>query len=1038
MRLKGLIFILLAAMLVVPVAGQKSLDYILCEKSYETGLDLYNKEKYAAAQYHFQKYLNEKHDDKEKNVKAEYYISACAIELFNEDAEYLITSFINDNQGNNKVSDANLKMALFKFREGSRNAYEEALKWFDKVNTDDLDEEQLAEYYFKSGYSNFVLENFDKAEKSFFEIKNTKNKYNAPATYFYSHIMYLKKNYQTALDGFTKLSTDEMFAPIVPYYISQIYYLKKDYAKVIEYVPSLLDTAKTKRQDEIARIIGEAYYQTLKYKESIPYLQMYREKSSNYTREDVYQLGYANYRSGNYQEAATHFEGAVNLSDKLSQNAYYHIGDCYLRLGNKHKARMAFSSASKSDENPAIREDAMYNYAKLTYELSYSPFNESIRSFTEYINTYPESKHLDEFYSYLGNVYMTTKNYKEALVALESIRKVNAFIEETYQKVAFFMAVELFKNKEYEEAIIHFDKSLNNAKYNDVFKAQSYFWKAESYYKLERFKEAQDYYKKFSQTNGVIGTPEYDMVDYNVGYTFFKTKEYSQALTSFRKYLKTNESKKNGFVCDALLRTGDCYYIDKKFDLAVESYGKAVDMGMASKDYALYQKGISHGLDKDGYNSINMKIITLADLINSYPESPYIDDALFEQGRAYIETESGDMAIGNFQQILDNHPGSPYYKKSLLHIASVYQYRGEFDQAKKLYEQVARDFKGQSEAADALAQLETIYAKEGNMKPLEDLYQESGTTYDKLSADSVVFVFIEKEFREGKNYPESKKKLINYIANNPSGRYLIKAHYYKALINMMDKENEAALESYNYILTKGKSEYSEEAALQTAKIYFGEKNYEKALGAYTALESYANSNENKAIALLGKMRCQHKLGKHYEAIITAEKCLNIEKLEDNQVREIHYIKGLGYYTNNELDPALEEFMFISGATQTQMGAEAKYMVAKIFYDKQMYDVAEKEIFDFAKKGTNHQYWLGMSFLLGSDVFLAKNDIYQAKSTLQSIIDNYSIKTDGILENATKKLQKIIEDENKKAEEAEGGNLEINLENNSLENSLMPE
>jgi hypothetical protein len=63
--------------------------------------------------------------------------------------------------------------------------------------------------------------------------------------------------------------------------------------------------------------------------------------------------------------------------------------------------------------------------------------------------------------------------------------------------------------------------------------------------------------------------------------------------------------------------------------------------------------------------------------------------------------------------------------------------------------------------------------------------------------------------------------------------------------------------------------------------------------------------------------------------------------------------------------------------------------------------------DFISKNTPHQYWLAKSFLLLSDIYLQKEDIFQAKHTLRSIIDNYNIDNDGILDDAKTKIA-IIE------------------------------
>ena len=71
------------------------------------------------------------------------------------------------------------------------------------------------------------------------------------------------------------------------------------------------------------------------------------------------------------------------------------------KKGDKKRAHFAFGQASKLDFDKKIKEESLFNYAKLTYETSYSPFGEAIAAFQEYIDLYPGSKRIQEVYDYL-------------------------------------------------------------------------------------------------------------------------------------------------------------------------------------------------------------------------------------------------------------------------------------------------------------------------------------------------------------------------------------------------------------------------------------------------------------------------------------------------------------------------------------------------------------------------------------------------------------------------------------------------------------
>lgn len=137
------------------------------------------------------------------------------------------------------------------------------------------------------------------------------------------------------------------------------------------------------------------------------------------------------------------------------------------------------------DFDPEIKEEALFNYALLTYELYHSPFNEAIGAFHEFIETYPNSYRLDDAYNFLVMAYLYTSNYKEALNSLEKISEKDHGMKEAYQKVAYYRGLELFNNLKYEESIDKFDKSLlypaynRSIKHNRIIGKQKHFisWK---------------------------------------------------------------------------------------------------------------------------------------------------------------------------------------------------------------------------------------------------------------------------------------------------------------------------------------------------------------------------------------------------------------------------------------------------------------------------------------------------------------------------------------------------------------------------------
>ena len=122
-------------------------------------------------------------------------------------------------------------------------------------------------------------------------------------------------------------------------------------------------------------------------------------------------------------------------------------------------------------------------------------------------------------------------------------------------------------------------------------------------------------------------------------------------------------------------------------------------------------------------------------------------------------------------------------------------------------------------------------------------------------------------------------------------------------------------------------------------------------------------------------------------------------------------------------PSLQK---VSSDTKLEEGAEAKYLVAEIYFRQNKKTEAEKEIDDFIAKGTPYLFWLGKSFLLLSDIYLDNNQEFDAKHTLRSLIENYNNDTDGVKDEASRKLAAIEAKEKQEQQKAIDNSLQLEL------------
>jgi len=988
------------------ISAQQTFYHTGEDNQYRKGMELYRNGKYSAAQQLFDEYARD-HEGENSDLlsNCDYYSAMCALKLFNNDAESRMVKFLDRNPENPLRNEAMFSLAGYFYQ---RKSYNNALAYYEKVDYTRLSREDQTEYHFKSGYCYFLKDDFVKSRSAFNQIKDLDTKYTPPALYYYSHINYTQGNYETALEGFLRLKNDVNFGPIVPYYLTQIYFKQKNYDEVVKYAPALMENVTEKRGPEIARIVGESYAQLNLYEEAIPYYEKYMATASALSKEDKYSLAFAYYKTKNYEKAANLFGQITGSESALSQNALYHLADCQLKLNDRNKARMAFSSASKMDFDADIREDALFNYALLTYELDYSPFNESVQALNEYLNRYPNSKRTDEATNHLVMAYLNAKNYSLAMSSIDKIRNMSSEIKKAYQKIAYYRGLELFSDQQYADALEMLNSSDKYGNFDNKIYALSHYWIGETYYRTGDFRQAIENYNTFMAQPGASGYAEYPLTHYNLGYSYFSLKQYADAALWFNKYISLSGKQKPDVITDAYNRLGDCYFVQMDYSRAIVYYDNAAKTGKGTSDYAMFQKGLALGVtDKD-----NEKLAVLKQLVSSYPHSVYKADVYFQMAESYVKLGQSEMAITNYRKIINDYPKSSYVKKSLLSLGILYFNSNRNNEAIAFYKKVIEDYPGTDEAENAVIGLKNVYVDNNDVDSYFTYLKGKGvsTSADLIEQDSLSYLTAEKIYMTG-DYKRAAQSLKNYIEKHPDGKFLLNANFYKGDCNYRANEYAEALVSFDYIIGHPKSRYTEPALLGASRIKFRLQDYAAASEYYEKLEEAAEVKSNLLEARIGLIKCYSLLENYDKVIELADRVLLTERLSPEQVRETHFAKAKALLARDRQMLALEEFKKVASEVKSAEGAESKYRIAEIYYQRKEIDNAEKVISDFADKTTPHQYWMAKSFLLWADIFRDKGDDFQAIQTLQSLIDYYEKNDDGILAEAKEKRKLLADKQN---------------------------
>lgn len=990
------------AMCVLPLMGMAQQTEPLTDsrRLFDDGKELFLRRDYAAAQQTLSRFVQQKPQASLAD-EAAYMIACTSYELKSPDCIKQLEGYLEqypDSRYANRVQ--SLIASAYFFQE----KYPEAIACFKGCQFDLLADSERDACTLRMGTAYLKMGNLQEAAVWFSILKEVSSEYHIDAVYHLAYIDYVQKQYDKALQGFREAGESSKYAALSPYYIADIHLVRGNYQQARQIASTYLEAyPRQEKAIEMKRICGEACYGLKQYAAAIDYLSAYRSETEEHAeRNSLYKLGMSFFYTGVYSEAAAALGEVTTVQDALAQNAYLHMGLAYLQLKDRNRARMAFEQASAMNYDRDIKEQAFYNYALCIHETSYSPFAESVTVFERFLNEFPNSTYTEKVNDYLIEVYMNTRSYMAALKSIAKISRPGSRILEAKQKLLFRLGTQAFAQAAFENAVEYFSQSLQLGRYNQQTQADAYYWRGESKYRLEQYGAAASDYRQYLEFAPDRRSTEYGLALYNLGYTAFKQKQYDKALTWFTRCAESGIRLENDVVADVYNRMGDCNFYARRFDAADAQYAQASGYSMSLSDYSLFQQSIIKGLQRE----YGKKIELLNRLITGFPESQYLDDALYEQGRAFVQLEDNDNAVKRYSLLVQRYPESPLSRRAANEIGLLYYQNDKYNEAIAAYKKVISTYPGSEEARLAQRDLKSIYI---DLNRVDDYMAfvstiPGGANFDVNERDSLTYVAAERVYMRG-NITEAKNSFVRYLQSFPQGAFSVDAHYYLGLIDYNEKNYTGAVSHLDKVIEYPDNKFSGEAMAMCADIAYREKEYEKSLGLYKRMADRAVSQEERVTARTGAMRSAWMVKDYQEIISVASGLIAESKLAPELANEAHYYRAKALLAEGQNKEAAGDLAVLAKDTRNVYGAEAKYLLAQLYFDNGETGKAEKEVLDYIEVSTPHAYWLARSFVLLSDVYMKLGRNLDAKQYLLSLQQNYQA-DDDIAEMIETRLAKL--------------------------------
>ena len=972
--LKNFILSSLLILSVFSAYSQKNINQYEPLSTFEKGLLLFESHHYASALECFENYLIMADDNDDANIiMAKYYEAVSSLFLGNSKGENKIITFVKENPTHLMAEHANFLYANTLFGD---KKYRDALKIYNKINKKCLNEEEEYESKFKEAYCYYQTNDVDKAKPIFEELTLTDNAYRNDARYYYAHILYINENHDEALNYLNILKEDEKYKDIANTYILQINFERGGYLEVSQNGDDVLSKSKKKRKADVALMLAESWHQQGDYAKSLEYYNIVIENSNRkLPREVEFKIAFCMMKTNDFEGAINHFAKVTDIDDELGQYGSYYMAQCYTNTEQDKFARNTFFKAYKMNFNDTISENALFNYAVLSFIPGIDPFNETVTVLNEHIRNNPSSSKNKDLQEIAVHILLNANDYNGALECMEQYSALSPELKKIQSELTYSAGIQQYKEGNFPEALNYFKKSTQ---------AEALFWAADAHYQMKDDNKALQTYMQFIKRPMSSMSDVYPLAYYNLGYLYFNKGDFNNSLTKFKEFIHHDKSSDKIRQNDSWMRIGDCHFVQRQYNDAITAYSNAIKTDGKNADYAYYQQAMGYGT----LGKTNEKISCLNIITSRYQKSNFYDKALYEIGMAYLSTNDNRSAIAAFDRITKEKPRSSFARKSLMKTGMIYYNNDENDKALERLKNVVAQYPNTEESREALNIISNIYRDKNDIQSYFDYIEKNNLAVISIDKqDSLSFVTIQ-DFFDKRNYNETLKGAKQYLKKYPNGAYLLDVHYY--MMKSMENTNKTdeIRPHIEYIISLPDNDYTDQAILLIARMDYDAEDYASSAEYYNRLISITENQDIMTEAVEGCMK-SHYFNKQYDnAIEKANRLLAMTDISSSQKNQANYILGKSYFDKQNHEESLKYFNICMGTDKTETGAECGYYAALCLYNLQKYDEAEEKVFEVSDNYSNHIHWTARSFIVLSDVYVAKDNDFQAKETLKSVIDKY--------------------------------------------------
>lgn len=586
-----------------------------------------------------------------------------------------------------------------------------------------------------------------------------------------------------------------------------------------------------------------------------------------------------------------------------------------------------------------------------------------------------------------------------------------------------------------------------------------------------KFKQAADYYEEVAGES--ISEEIKVLAQYHLVKARFEEKNYDDVINEAEELI--TKYPKSGYIDEALYEMGWAYYNLGKYDLTIDAFTKLIvhtPEGYRA-DRAQFQIGKSY-FDQKKYPETRIALQKLLDKhdikklsevekiqMESQKLSGVVKETLVELlakaqmliGDSYRTEGDWQNAVKNYELTIANYPKQEdLVEASYQNIADIYFERGDLDSGIGTYKKAINNLDIPDEAFRARMQFriaekylkEKYYSKAIDEERIyiqnyPDVAKLIGFSMDKaqFQIGEAFYKLAEEESGKGNEetakspYKSSKDEYLKVIGLYPQSDLKVEALFGAALASQKAGDPEdvkEALKFYEQIASdfQDNEKYASGALFQSARLYYRQGNYEKAISTYETLvgrypkseeidRSYLElgvtykdyKKEAEALPVLSKVSPKSDVfgnarllaseilvnqKKYDDAENTLREMVKIAEKPDSVLTEFHYGLARVYLAKKDYKTAANQFTaVIDSSSDEQFVSNSLFGRGSAYFELSNYVGAEQDLTRLLARNPQSSIKSQVYRVLGqTDVKLKKTDkaIQAYKAIIQAPEDNH--------------------------------------------------